>query len=450
MRRRLRACARALLGAALLLGAGLAAAVAAPSPTEPPGSAQPIDLATALRLAGANNLELALVRTAEQQAAAANDAATLRFVPSLTLGQSFARRTGADQQTAGSMLEVDKTLYRRGAAVGLSLELGDALFGKLAARQLQIAAAHDVRAQRNDTLLAAAEAYFTLVDAVAERDIAAEAVQISQQYQSELERAVHIGLTNRSEALRVAVQTQQAQFTLRGAQALVRTAAASLDTVLRLDPTLVLTPAEHLVVPPMLVSLDTPLTQLVETALRARPELKASAAAVSAAERERTGARYGPLIPSLGAMAVYGQARGGPGGLLEPYRASHDYAVGLSWRFGPGGLFDFSRTEAAEARLARQRVFGEQLRERITQQVVTALTGARTAEAQMHLAREAVELARHSLQLTLQRREFGVYAVTEVIQAQQDFTRARSSYAQALARYAKSQYALARAIGRIG
>jgi two-component system copper resistance phosphate regulon response regulator CusR len=59
-------------------------------------------------------------------------------------------------------------------------------------------------------------------------------------------------------------------------------------------------------------------------------------------------------------------------------------------------------------------------------------------------------LARRSLQLTLQRREFGVYAVTEVIQAQQDFTRARSSYATALVRYAKAQYTLARAIGSIG
>jgi outer membrane protein TolC len=147
---------------------------------------------------------------------------------------------------------------------------------------------------------------------------------------------------------------------------------------------------------------------------------------------------------------VYGQARGGPSGLLDNYRASHDYAIGLSWRLGPGGLFDFSRTEAADARLSRQRFVDEKLRESIREQVVSAFTSAQAAQEQMRLAGHGVELARRSLQLTLQRREFGVYAVTEVIQAQQDFTRARSSYATALVRYAKAQYALARAIGSIG
>ncbi len=438
----------AAAAAALLLGSALSQAEEPPAP--PSGTVQQIDLATALRLAGLNNLDLALVRTAEQQAAAANDAATLRFVPSVTVGETFAHRSGADQQTSGAMLEVDKSLYRRGATVGLSLELGDAIFSKLAARQLQAAAAQDVESQHNDTLLAAAGAYFDLVNAVAERDIAAEAVQISKQYQSELERAVGIGLTNRSEALRVAVQTQQAEVTLRGAEAQVRTSGARLDTVLRLDPAIVLAPAERLVVPPTLVTLDTPLTRLLETALRQRPELKASAAAVDAAEKQRTGAKYGPLIPSLGAVALYGQARGGPSGLLDTYRATHDYAVGLSWRLGPGGLFDFSRTEAADARLSRQRFVDEKLRESIREQVVSAFTSAQAAQEQMRLAGHGVELARRSLQLTLQRREFGVYAVTEVIQAQQDFTRARSSYATALVRYAKAQYALARAVGSIG
>ena len=439
---------RAVVVGVLLLGSAGVATRAQQPPA--PGSPQPIDLATALRLAGMNNLDLALVRTAERQAAAANDAATLRFVPSLTLGQSFARRTGADQQTAGSMVEVDKSLFRRGVAAGLSIELGDAVFSKLAARQLLSAAGHDVESQRNDTLLAAADAYFGLVDAVAQRDIVAQALQISKDYQSQLERAAAIGLTNRSEALRVAVQTQQARVALRGAEAQVRTAAAALATVLRLDPSVALVPAEHLVVVPALVNLDTPLTQLLQTALRQRPELKASAATVGAAERQRTGARYGALIPSVGAIALYGQSRGGPNGMLDSYRSTHDYAVGLSWRFGPGGIFDFSRTEAADARLERARLAGEKLRESITQEVLTALTAAQAARDQMLMARRGVELAARSLQLSTQRKEFGVYAVTEVIQAQQDFTRSRTSYAEALAQYAKAQYALAHAIGRIG
>lgn len=438
----------ALVAGTLMLGS--AGAEAGAQQAADAQAVQTIDLSTALRLAGLNNLDLALVRNAERQAKAANDAATLKFVPALSVGEAFTRATGSVQQTAGEMENVDRQLYGRGGTVGMSVDLGDAIFNKLAARQLQIAAGQDIESQRNDTLLAAANAYFDLVDAVAERDIAAESVQISHDYQSELERAAAIGLTNRSEALRVAVQTQQARVALRGAQAGVSLAAANLDIVLRLDPAVVLKPSERLVAPPVLVQLDVPLPRLIRTALQLRPELKASAAAVTAAEHQLTAAKYGPLIPSVGAMAVYGQSRGGANGALDDYEPTHNYAVGLSWRFGPGGLFDFSRTEAADSRLDHQQITDEKLRLGITRQVVTTLTAARAAHEQMLMARQGVDLARRSLQLSMQRRQFGVYDVTEVIEAQQDFTRSRSNYAEALARYAKAQYALARAIGRIG
>lgn len=411
---------------------------------------QPIDLATALRLAGINNLDLAAVQAAERQAKATDDAATLRFFPYLTIGESYARRTGLDQQTTGAMLDVYRQTYRRVATIGVGVDLGDALFGKLAARQRREAAQHDVEAQRSDALLAAANAYFNLVNAVAEVGIDDEAVRISSDYQNQLERAVGIGLTNRSEALRVAVQTRQAQLQLRAAQAAQRAAATALATVLRLDPSIELTPTERLVAPPTLVGLEQSVQVLIRAALMRRPELKASAAAVMAAEHEKTAARYGPLIPSIGAAATYAGTRGGPGGALSPYQPTHDYVVGLSWRIGPGGLFDFSRTEAADASLDRRTVADEKLRQSVSQQVVDAYTAAEAARDQMSLARDGVQLAERSLALSMQRREFGVYAVIEVIQAQQDLTRARNSYASSRAQYAKAQYALARATGAIG
>jgi outer membrane protein TolC len=68
----------------------------------------------------------------------------------------------------------------------------------------------------------------------------------------------------------------------------------------------------------------------------------------------------------------------------------------------------------------------------------------------MGMASHGVELAQESLKLSEQRREFGVYAVLEVIQAQQDLTQARTDYSRALTQYAKAQYGLARATARIG
>jgi outer membrane protein TolC len=130
--------------------------------------------------------------------------------------------------------------------------------------------------------------------------------------------------------------------------------------------------------------------------------------------------------------------------------SSHQYIAGLSWRLGPGGLFDFSRTEAANSQLRHQQLLNSRLQDDISQQVVDAYEAARAALDQTALARRSVELADESLKLSEQRREFGVYAVLEVIQAQQDLTQARNDYARALTQYAKAQYGLARATARIG
>jgi outer membrane protein TolC len=411
---------------------------------------QMIDLLAALRLAGMNDLDLALVREAENQAKAANDAATLRFFPWLTAGAGYVKQSGAAQQFGGKVLPVDERLYERSVAANMQVDLGNALFEKLAAQQLSHAAALNTEAQHNDTLLVAASAYFSLVNAAASEDIARESVRISQDYEQQLDRAYRAGLTNRSEVLRVSVQSQRNQVILRQAQAVVRSASAALATFLRLDPSVYLAPSERIVAPPTLVPVDIPVQTLVKEALGFRPEIKASAATVAAADRERIAVTYGPLIPSLGGQAVYGQLRGGPSGSLSDYLSAHDYIVGLSWRLGPGGLFDFSRTEAVDSQLRHQRLLDEKLHDDISQEVVDAYETACAGLDQMGLAKHGVELAEQSLKLSEQRKEFGVYSVLEVIQAQQDLTQARNDYAQALTQYAKAQYALARATARIG
>jgi outer membrane protein TolC len=444
----------------LMRAAALAQPAATPSEGSPetaagtaaaqPAEGQVINLPTALRLAGMNDLDLALVREAESQAKAANDAATLRFFPWLNAGGSYAKETGAAQAFGGQVSSVNEQLYERGVAVNLPLNLGNALFEKLAAQQLRNAAAYDTEAQHNDTLFASAGAYFDLVNSIASEDIAREAVRISQDYEQQLDRGYRAGLINRSELLRVSVQTQRDQVLLRQAQAGVRLASAALATRLRLDPTIHLEPTERIVAPPTLVPVDMPVQALVKDALAFRPELKASAANVAAANQERIAAKYGPLLPSLAGQALYGQIRGGSNGNLNDYMAAHQYAVGLSWRLGPGGLFDFSRTEAANSQLRHEQLTDARLHDDVVEQVVDAYEAARAGLDQMGLARRGVELAEQSLKLSEHRREFGVYAVLEVIQAQQDLTQARNDYAQALSQYAKAQYGLAHATARIG
>jgi len=63
------------------------------------------------------------------------------------------------------------------------------------------------------------------------------------------------------------------------------------------------------------------------------------------------------------------------------------------------------------------------------------------------LAERTLASAQETLRLTEARRQFGVGAVLEDIQAQQALTQARSDYVNAIAQFNKAQYALAAALG---
>jgi outer membrane protein TolC len=447
-------CIPGLISIAILGSTPVYAQTATVPPAKAPlvqssADVQPIDLPTTLRLAGANNIDLALIREALVQAEAQNDAATLSFIPNLSGGLGYTKHNGAIQDVSGNVIDAYKQLHTTVGGFTSQVNLGDAIFQKLAARRLQSAAEYSVDAGRNITLFAAANAYLDLVSARADVKIAENAVGISSDYESQINRAVGIGLANKSDALRVSVQTQSYQVALRQARETSVAASAKLATILHLAPTTQFAPVDETVPQITLVPLETQMDSLVSEAFDKRPELKASAASIEAADWQKTQSIYGPLIPTIGAQALYGDISGGRTGLPSNSGGNQDYAVMFNWKVGPGGLFDFSRIDYAQSKLNQGKLNDAKLHDEIGRQVVQTVEGVHSAFDQLQLTKKNIELAEQSLQLSLGRKEFGVAAVLEVIQAQKDVVQARASYIRSMTAYAKGQYALAQAVGRI-
>ena len=149
----------------------------------------------------------------------------------------------------------------------------------------------------------------------------------------------------------------------------------------------------------------------------------------------------------MGAQAFGGGLGGGPDGGPNSFGAEGDYLVGLTWRIGPGGLFDAGRVNAGKARLAAARLGEAKLKDIITSQVVVSLARVQSLWAQIALAQRNLATASETLRLTRERKQYGVGIVLEDIQAQQDLTQARSDYLTALAEYNKAQYGLNKAVG---
>jgi len=413
-------------------------------------TAYTIDLVTALRLAGARNLDIQIARERLNEAQANRQSAVEQFFPWVAPGVSYHRRDGVAQAVpSGVISDAHFQSYSPGATLTAQIALGDAIYNSLAAKQLVKASDQALESQCQDTILSAAQGYFDLVKAKALIEVVKEAIQVSQDYQQQLHQAVAAGVAFKGDELRVQSQTEQYQIALEQTLEQGRVAGVNLAQILHLDSRIGLEPRDTGLAALTLFPTNAAMNSLVEQALRVRPELKQSQAFVAAARATNNGALYGPLIPSIAAQVFGGGLGGGADGGSSNFGAEGDYLVGLSWRIGPGGLFDSGRIKATKARLAGARFSDSKLKDAIISQVVAGLVRVNSTAAQIRLAERNLATATETLRLTRERKQYGVGIVLEDIQAQQALTQARSDYVSALAEYNKAQYGLNKAVGGV-
>jgi outer membrane protein TolC len=327
------------------------------------------------------------------------------------------------------------------------MDLGDAIYRSLAAKQLVKASDQALEAQQQDTILTAAKDYFDLAKAKGLVEVATTALKTWQDYEQQLHEAVVAGIAFKGDELRIQTQTKQYQITLRQAVEQQRVAAVELARILHLDSRVELVPQDTGLTRLTLIEPQSSADALVDQALRFRPELKQSQALLSAARQIKNGALYGPLIPSLGAQAFGGGLGGGPDSGPSRFGAEGDYLVGMSWRIGPGGLFNSGRIHASKARLTAAQLGDAKLKDDITAQVVAGLERLKSLSEQIGLSEEKLASATETLRVTRERKLYGVGVVLEDLQAQQELTRARSDYVNTIAEYNKAEYGLRKAIG---
>ncbi len=446
-----------LLGV-LVLGLGIAYA------QTQNGMAYPIDLQTTLRLAGAQNLDIRIARSELQRSRANQLMAWEKFLPWLAPGAVFDRRYGMSISSVNGVIEPANYAFNLpGYTIQGNVPVGDAIFNALSARQLVRAAAGALDAQFQNSSLEAALSYFRTLEDKARANVERQAAIISAKYQNELHHAVAVGIAFKGDELRVQTETERYQIALQQWNQHQRDSAAKLADVLRMDSTIDLIPQDSDLTPIMLFDIETPLESIVQQAYSARPEIRESQALIEAANAQRKGVTYGPIIPTLSTTMFFGGLDGSWAGYKSPGEratpkpkqypsgqnqgATQDLLFGVNWRIGPGGLGDLGAIRAANSKLDTERLRGQKVIDEITRQVVQSYTRIRSYYRQISMARNNVKSARETLRLTEGRKDYGVGNVLEVIQAEQALERASTEYVVALAEFNKAQYELSRAVG---
>jgi len=424
----------------LLLVAGALAGAALPA--QEAARAEPIDLVTVLRLAGAEALDVKLAEARVSEARALADSATWALFPTISPGVGYRKHSGQLQDIVGQVLDVNKESLTTGATLGVSLELGEAVYRRLAAKQTARAAEHQLEAQRRQSVLAAATAYFDLARSHHAVMLLEDAARIAKEYRGQLAKGVAAGVAFKGDELRAAAAVSRLELRLRQAQELRRVDAARLAQTLRLKITETLVPADDRPLPLTFAAGDRKLDDHVRVAMAKRPELQAAGALQQAAVHQDDAATYGPLYPTLGAQVFAGGLGGSMGSATRDFDNSADTFVTLSWKIGAGGLFDGSRQDGAKARRRLTEIGEAKVRDEIVRQVVEAHAGAHYVGQQVKIAEEAIKNAEAGYKLSLERKDLAVGVVLETLQSQQDLIQARMDYAQAVGDWNKAQYRL--------
>ena len=186
------------------------------------------------------------------------------------------------------------------------------------------------------------------------------------------------------------------------------------------------------------------LEQARSQALATRPDLKAQ-------QQRETGARLSSSatkLERLPSLSFYGDYGSIGTSLLDNALPTRTYGVNLRVPIFDGGRRDARRVEAASQYRA-ETVRTKDLKEQIELDVRLALDALRSAEEQVAVAGDGLNLSENELAQARRRYEAGVAISLEVTDAQTRLERARDNRIQALYNYNLARIDLEQAIGQV-
>jgi outer membrane protein TolC len=434
----------------------------------------PIDLANALRLTGARNLDIAITRQQIFAATADLTAARALWLPSLFYGPSWYRSDGQIQTVTGGVQTIDRSALFLGGTAALNntiqgpppgtgipsvngstatLRISDAIFTPMAARRALVANQAGFRTATNDALLQIAQAYFDLQGATGRLAIAREATANAEALSAITNSYSKAGMGLEADHRRALTEVKHRRRDANLASGQLLVASANLIRLLVLDPKIVMAPVEP---PECIIHLipdDVSLDDLMIQGLQNRPELASAQALVQAAVVRRKQAVLRPFIPSVFMTYAGGGLGGGANAFFGNFGPRGDAEVGLYWELQNLGFTDVAimRRRAAEVEISNLEQTRAQTQ--VGADIVASFETRLAAARQIEDARETLVEAIESLRLNFVNIRQGAQLPRatrpiEVLQPIQALAQGRLDYLDSVLSYNRAQFQLKRAIGQ--
>ncbi len=436
-------------------------------PATGPEGGLPIELAVALRLAGATPLDIAAATARLDEALGLLLSAKALKIPNLNGGIGYYRHDGVNQNLfTGGLFQKGSNAIQLGGGPTANFALADAIFAPLAAKRVVRSRTADVQTARNDVLNNVAAAYFDLQQAKG-RLVGAEATIVRAEKLVTFAEGLAPALIAPLEINRSRAQLQNVRQFRETTLNDWRVASARLAEILLLEPTVLLDPIE----PPFLrVAIVPPgcaTDELVRIALGSRPEIASQRELLVAAEQQLRRERTRPLLPNIvltspglanATVLPAGEFYGGANNSLTSQGGRADFAAAAYWQLANGGFGNLGLIKQRRAERNGQQIEVTRTLFRVRSEVAQALATVETSAARVPQAeeelKEAIESAdKNFVGLRETTRPAGellnlVVRPQEVVASLQALNQAFGDYASAVTTFNRSQFGLYRALGR--
>jgi outer membrane protein TolC len=425
----------------------------------------PINLATALRLSDARPLVVAAAQASVWVAEADLTRAKVLWLPTLNFAVDYIRHDGGGPDINKGVMTTPASVNFLYGGGGLTqfVNLTDAIFQPLVARQVLNSRHWDVQTSKNDVLLQTSNAYFSVHQARGTYAGNLYTVELGRDLVGRIEH-LSSELVAKVEVDRIRNVVAELEQQAASARQEWRVQSANLTEVLRLDPRAVVEPLEHDHAQVTLIDPGRPLDDLMPIALHNRPEIASRAALVQAAEAALRREKNRPLLPNVilsgfqspGQVIQGGFFTLGPNSALNQTVGRGDVSIQLAWQLESLGIGNLARIKAQRGQESRAIVDLRRTQDRVAAEVNRSLAHLQAASARVLQADRALRTGiitfNGHLEGLGQTRRFGniltlTYRPQEAVYSLVLLNVAFGEYFATVADYNRAQFELFRALG---
>ena len=431
----------------------------------------PVDLATVLQMVGSDNWNVQLAREKVCEARERWRKAKVLWLPNLRLALGYTQHEGEIQQTDGNVVGVSRNSLFLGGGAGLgnaplaggaggparmfvNLSTADILFEPKAKKFLLSAAKAKSDSVFNDTLLAAAVAYYDLIEANAGKVIAQQNLNEANTLSNLIDSFVEAGKGSPADVNRARIIQQRRRQELMVAEGAVGAAQAKLLEIIQSQSgdcgfDVVLVPNDSTPLSVQLVDSSRGLDALVQQGLAIRPELRSLQANLCAQKSYCQSERWRPLLPNLTVGTSAGGFGGGPGSTLPGLNGRSDFDVVMAWEVENMGFGTAARRKSQASRVRQSEYLLAAMKNKVIAEITAAYHETIALSKSLAIAERALEQAEQSFDKDTVRIKALEGMPLELVQAIGALADTRQNYLTTVIEFNQSQLRLLRAMGGV-